>query len=185
MVFQFQSQKHCKTNGMEKQFQNDVVLELPNITKIEFKRIDKSYFKVIIINFFLVFLPFLIGLIVLQQFAFSELFNEYVIYIYILFFVFFGAIFGFIQLSFPLRKYALRDKDISYKRGLLIKKMTTVPFSRIQHVEIDEKPISRLFGLASLSVYTAGDSSDDLEIRGIQKETALQIKEFISTKIDA
>ena len=51
-------------------------------------------------------------------------------------------------------------------------------------MEIDEKPISRLFGLSSLSVYTAGDSSDDLEIKGIQKETALQIKEFISTKVN-
>ncbi|WP_439131674.1 PH domain-containing protein [Polaribacter sp.] len=170
---------------MEEQFQNDIVLDLPDITKIEFKRIDKSYLKVITINFFLVFLPFLIGLIALHQFVFTEPFNEYIIYIYILFFVFFGCIFGFIRLSFPLRKYALREKDISYKRGLLMKKMTTVPFSRIQHVEIDEKPISRLFGLASLSVYTAGDSSDDLEVKGIQKETALQIKEFISTKIDA
>ncbi|MHB0756481.1 PH domain-containing protein [Polaribacter sp. M15] len=170
---------------MEKQFQNDIVLELPNITKIEFKRIDKSYLKVICINFFLIFISFFTGLIVLHQFAFTDEFNNYVAYIYGIFVVIFGAIYGYIRLSFPLRKYALRDKDISYKRGLLIKKLTTVPFTRIQHVEIDEKPISRLFGLSSLSVYTAGDSSDDLEIKGLTKETALQIKEFISTKIDA
>ena len=165
-------------------FQNDVVNSLPDIEKIEFKRIDKSYIKVIIINFFLVFIPSLIGLIVLQQFAFSEEVNQYSLYIYMVFFIFFGCILGFLFLSFPLRKYALREKDISYKRGLLTKKITTVPFTRIQHVEIDEKPISRIFKLAALSVYTAGDSSDDLEIKGIKKETALQIKEFISSKID-
>ncbi|WP_397447142.1 PH domain-containing protein [Polaribacter sp. R77954] len=170
---------------MEKQFQNDIVLELPDITKIEFNRIDKSYLKVISINFFLVLVSLLVGLIVLHQFLFTEEFNEFVMYIYSVFFLCFGCVFGFILFSFPLRKYALRDKDISYKRGLLIKKLTTVPFTRIQHVEIDEKPISRLFGLSSLSVYTAGDSSDDLEIKGLTKETALQIKEFISTKIDA
>jgi membrane protein YdbS with pleckstrin-like domain len=62
--------------------------------------------------------------------------------------------------------------------------MTTVPFSRIQHVEIDEKPISRLFGLSSLSVYTAGDSSNDLDVTGIKNEEALRIKEFISSKIN-
>ena len=67
---------------------------------------------------------------------------------------------------------------------MYIKRITTVPFSRIQHIEIDEKPISRLFNLASISVYTAGDSSDDLEIRGLDKEKAQQIKEFISQKID-
>lgn len=165
-------------------FHNDVVTDLPNITKIEFKRIDKRYLKVTLINFFLVFIPFLVTLIVLHLFAFSEVVKMYSIYYYVLFFIFFGCVFGYLLLSFPLRKYALRDKDISYKRGLFTKKMTTVPFSRIQHVEIDEKPISRLFQLSSLSVYTAGDSSDDLEIKGIQKETALQIKEFISSKID-
>lgn len=170
---------------MSQHFQNDLVIELPDITQIEFKKIDKSYFKVITINFFLVFILFLVGLIVLHQFTFSEEISAYSIYIYALFFTFFGCVFCYLKLSFPLRKYALREKDISYKRGLLVKKMTTVPFTRIQHVEIDEKPISRLFGLSSLSVYTAGDSSDDLEIKGIQKETALQIKEYISTKIDA
>jgi len=169
---------------MVEEFKNEVIFELPNIKKIEFKRIDKSYFKVISINFLCVFISFLIALIVLHQFAFSDDINEYIVYIYALFFVFFGFVFGFLKLSFPKRKYALREKDISYKSGLLVKKMTTVPFSRIQHVEIDEKPISRLFHLSSLSVYTAGDSSDDLEIKGIQKETALQIKEFISTKIN-
>lgn len=169
---------------MSESFQNDVVLELPDITKIEFQRIDKSYFKVITINFFLFFIPFLVGLIVLHRFAFTEEVIEYIIFIYAFFFIFFGFIFVYLLLSFPLREYALREKDISYKRGLLVKKMTTVPFTRIQHVEIDEKPISRLFGLSSLSVYTAGDSSDDLEIKGIQRETALQIKEFISTKIN-
>ena len=62
--------------------------------------------------------------------------------------------------------------------------MTTVPFSRIQHVEIDESVFSRLFKLASISVFTAGDSSDDLVIKGLSKEKALQIKEFISTKVN-
>lgn len=169
---------------MENGFTNELVLELPDFTKIEFKQVDKSYLKVIYINFFLFFIPLLVGLILLHQFAFSDGIKEYIIIVYALFILFFGVIFIFLRLSFPLRKYALREKDISYKAGLFVKKMTTVPFSRIQHVAIDEKPISRIFGLSALSVYTAGDSSDDLEIKGIQKETAIQIKEFISSKIN-
>lgn len=169
---------------MVEHFKNDVVVELPNITSIEFQKIDKNYFKVIAINFFIVFIVFLVGLIALQKFVFKENVNEYITYIYASFLLFFGFIFCYLLLSFPLRKYALREKDISYKEGLIVKKLTTVPFSRIQHVETDEKPFSRLFGLSSLSVYTAGDSSDDLVIKGIKKETALQIKEFISTKIN-
>lgn len=165
-------------------FKNDVVSLLPDITRIELKKIDKSYLKVICINFFLVFITLFAGLILLHQFAFDDETNQYIIYIYLVFILIFGSIFIYLMLSFPKRKYALREKDISYKRGLFVKKMTTVPFSRIQHVETYEKPISRVFGLSSLSVFTAGDSSDDLEIRGIKKETAQKIKEFISSKIN-
>ena len=87
-------------------------------------------------------------------------------------------------IGFSRRKYVLRDKDVTYKSGVLIKKITTVPFSRIQHVEISEAPISRLFKLASLNVFTAGDSSNDLVIKGIKKEEALKIKEFINLQIN-
>lgn len=165
-------------------FQNLEVTSLPDITKIEFKKIDKSYFKVIFINFLLVFFPLLVGLVLLHQFAFSDELKEYVIFIYLFFVAVFCFIFVYLKLGFKKRKYALREKDISYKSGLFVKKTTTVPFSRIQHVETDEKPISRVFGLSSLSVFTAGDSSDDLVIKGITKETALKIKEFVSSKIN-
>lgn len=165
-------------------FQNSEVTTLPNIIEIEFTKIDKSYLKVILINFFLIFIPLFIGLILLDEFTFTEEIAAYTIYIYALFTSFFGLILLFLIFSFSKRMYVLRDKDISYKDGLFTKKITTVPFSRIQHVEIDEKPISRIFGLASISVFTAGDSSDDLEIKGIKKDKAQQIKEFISTKID-
>lgn len=169
---------------MSASFQNNLITTLPSISKIEFESIHKNYFKVISINFLLLFVPFLVALILLHQLVFEDEILAYVTYIYLAFFVVFGYIFLHLVLSFPKKKYAIREKDISYKSGLFIKLLTTVPFSRIQHVEIDEKPISRIFGLSSLSVYTAGDSSDDLEIKGLKRETALQIKEFISRKIN-
>jgi hypothetical protein len=165
-------------------FFNNIVLELPDITKIEFKKIDRKYFKVILVVYFLFFISLFIGLVLLHQFLFLEELKAYIIFLYTFFIIIFGFIFLYLKLGFPMKKYALRERDISYKSGLLIKKITTVPFSRIQHVEIDEKPISRLFGLASLSVYTAGDSSDDLVVKGLKKEVAIQLKEFIITKID-
>lgn len=165
-------------------FKNEVVLNFPDIHKIDFKKINKKYFNVILINYFLFLLPLLSVLVICNLFVFSDEILVYSILIYISFFLFFGLIFLYFFVSFPLRKYLVREKDISYKSGLFFKKMTTVPFSRIQHVEIDEGPISRYYKLASLSVFTAGDSSDDLVIRGLSKEEALQIKEFISSKIN-
>lgn len=165
-------------------FKNEVIQELPDINQVNFTKINKDYFKVILINFFLYFIPLLITLIILDLYVFSDEIKTYQILIFTSFFIFFGAILLYIVLMFPLRMYAVRDKDISYRSGLFFRTLTTVPFSRIQHVEIDEGPISRVFKLASISVYTAGDSSDDLIIKGIKRDKALQIKEFISTKVN-
>lgn len=165
-------------------FKNNVITDLPDITKSTFQKIDKNYLKVIMINTFLVFIPALIGLIFFINKKLAESIPNYITLVYSLFFILFALIFLFLIIGFSRRKYELREKDISYKSGVIEKKMTTVPFSRIQHVEIDEGPISRIFGLSSLSVYTAGDSSDDLEIKGIKKEEALRIKEFISSKVN-
>jgi uncharacterized protein len=165
-------------------FKNDEVLDLPDISKINFKKIDKSYFNVILINFFLIFIIFLTVIIVLDNYVFSDDIKVYKFFIYLIFTLIFAYAFVHITLAFPKRKYVLRDKDISYKSGLIFYKLTTVPFSRVQHVEIDEKPFSRVFNLASISVYTAGDSSDDLVIKGLPKSEALKIKEFISSKIN-
>lgn len=165
-------------------FKNNVVNQLPNISKITFTKIEKSYLTVILINIFLVFIPTLIGLVILINMKLEEVIPEYTWIFYLIYFFVFALVFTAFIIGFSKRKYALREKDISYKKGILLKKMTTVPFSRIQHVEINEGPISRLFKLASLSVFTAGDSSDDLEISGIPKIEALRIKEFISSKIN-
>ena len=165
-------------------FENEPVSAFPNITEITFESISKKFLKVILLNASFLFFIILIGLISADYFNLFEELNRYFNLYYGVFIVVFslGVLLNF--LGFKKRKYAVREKDISYKSGLFFKKLTTVPFSRVQHIEIDEKPVSRLFGLAALSVYTAGDSSDDLVIKGITKERALQIKEFISIKIN-
>ena len=78
----------------------------------------------------------------------------------------------------------LERKTSLTRKVFFFRSLTTVPFNRIQHIEIDQGPIARYFDLVSLSVFTAGDSSDDLKVSGLLKEEAKQIKEFISTKID-
>ncbi|MGK0326192.1 MAG: membrane protein YdbS with pleckstrin-like domain [Polaribacter sp.] len=165
-------------------FENEPVSDFPNITKIIFKSISKKFLKIILLNVSFLFCIILIGLILVDYFNLFEEFGDYFNLSYGTFIVVFSLVILLNFLAFKKRKYAIREKDISYKSGIFFKKLTTVPFSRVQHIEIDEKPISRLFGLASLSIYTAGDSSDDLVIKGVTKEIALQIKEYISTKIN-
>ncbi len=82
--------------------------------------------------------------------------------------------------GFKIKGYAIRQNDISYKSGLIFFSMTSVPFNRIQHVEVSQGPIGRLFDLATVKVYTAGGSTSDLRIGGLIKEEAHRLRDHIS-----
>ena len=94
-------------------------------------------------------------------------------------------IYGWISVNYGFRHsgYALRTKDILFKRGWIIRKIRVVPLKRIQHVSLQSGPVERKFGLASISIYTAGSEEADFTIRGITQQTAQQIKEWISTQL--
>ena len=82
--------------------------------------------------------------------------------------------------GFKKRGYALRQRDITYKKGFLIHSETTIPFNRVQHCETTQGPLSRAFGLMSLKVFTAGGASSDLRISGLRPEEANRLKDFIT-----
>ena len=85
--------------------------------------------------------------------------------------------FGFFKKS-----YALRQKDVLYKSGLIWQGTTIIPFNRIQHTEVNHGPIDRFFGLASLKLFTAGGSASDLTIPGLKDHDAHRLKDFIAKK---
>lgn len=164
-------------------FQNNAVTSYPEITQTDFKSINKRYFKVIVIQTTLIFTVLFIAIVFMN---YKDLFewSEYSVWLYVMLSFIFIVILFLKIIGFKKRKYAVREKDISYKKGVFFRSLTTVPFNRIQHIEIDQGPVARYFGLVALSVFTAGDSSDDLKVSGLLKKDAVQIKEFISTKID-
>lgn len=85
-----------------------------------------------------------------------------------------------IRKSFSIRSYALRERDISYRKGWIFFSHITVPFDRVQHSEISQGPVDRYFGLVTLHVYTAGGSSSDLSIPGLPRDEAQRLRDFIS-----
>ena len=81
--------------------------------------------------------------------------------------------------------YALRTHDVAYRRGVIFRKQTVIPFNRVQHCEVNEGPLERGFGLATLQVYTAGGQSSDLTIKGLRPGEARRLKDYISAQIAA
>lgn len=81
--------------------------------------------------------------------------------------------------------YALRDKDILFRKGVIWRSVTAIPFNRIQHVETSSTPIDRNLGLATLQLFTAGGSGGDLTIGGLGKNVAEKMRVFILDKAGA
>ncbi|MBB1139321.1 PH domain-containing protein [Myroides sp. WP-1] len=79
--------------------------------------------------------------------------------------------------------YAVRAHDISYKTGLINQKQITIPFNRVQHVEIYEGFLLRLFGLCQIEFFTAGGNFGDLKIPGLPLKEADRIKAFVIEQI--
>jgi membrane protein YdbS with pleckstrin-like domain len=87
-----------------------------------------------------------------------------------------------IEKGFPIKKFGIRQHDMIYQSGFFYFKETVVPYNRIQHVEIKQGPLSRFFSLYSLRLYTAGASSGDLIIDGLDKITAQKLKSKVLDK---
>lgn len=85
-------------------------------------------------------------------------------------------------IALPKRGYVVRDKDLLFKKGVIWRSVTAVPFNRIQHVETSHSPLDRKFGLATLQLFTAGGTGGDLKIDGLAADVAEQLRVYILKK---
>jgi len=99
-----------------------------------------------------------------------------------LWFLISAIIMGLVGPAFRQKGYAVRERDISYKTGLINRITTTVPFNRVQHCDIKQGVISRYFGLSKLNIYTAGGAKSDLAIPGLSSEKAQKMMDFVLQK---
>lgn len=156
---------------------------LPKFEEVSFSQLNKNYIKVVYINIAIVLLIIAVGIGVLMYFN-EDLQENSVYSIFGISYLIFALVLFFSSVSSVKRRaYAVREKDILYKRGLLSTTTTIMPFNRIQHVAMHEGAFSRIYSLAQLQIYTAGGSTSDIKISGIEKEKAESIKELLMQKI--
>jgi len=79
--------------------------------------------------------------------------------------------------------YLLRQKDLSYQNGWITRRETSVPYNRIQHVEVSQGLIERWLGIGRVKVFTAGGSSSDIQIPGLRLNTANNIRTYLLSQI--
>lgn len=158
--------------------------QLPRVSELQLHQLDpKSRTSEYISTTILFAILFVVANIIV--FSSGGGFVWWVGMIYLIWLVLFGLAMWLVGKNYKVTGYAIRQRDLVFQTGVIVRSVTTIPFKRIQHCEITEGPIQKLFKLASLKVFTAGGSGSDLSISGLQKEEAARIKEFITGKIDA
>lgn len=166
-------------------FTNSVLLpeNLPEIELQKFNSLDKKYLTILYIRIFIFFLLTSCFLITYWILADEQLLRL-VIYIGISAIVIITAYATVLTiLGFPRKGYLIRENDISYEKGLITYKLISVTFNRIQHVEVNQGILAKIFKLSSLKIFTAGGTASDLSIPGLPVETAQNMKAFLSEKI--
>ncbi len=160
------------------------VEDLPSIDQINFTGIDPRYKKVSIITVSII-LGILAALYVGAGWIVERmLFEMPILGLVIAGFALVGLPWVYLVIKdFENTGYAIRENDLVYKEGVIFKSTIVVPFNRVQHCEVSQGPISRMMGLSSLTVYTAGGSSSDVSIDGLDKDIAAKLKNFVSGKI--
>lgn len=83
------------------------------------------------------------------------------------------------------RCYSLRDEDIHYRSGIIWHKTISLPFNRIQHVELESGPLQRIFKLSTLKFFTAGGGSADMKIPALTFAAASRLRSFVINKAAA
>lgn len=88
----------------------------------------------------------------------------------------------------PARRYQARGYQISADRlrvvrGFLFRSDTVVPFGRVQHIDVDQGPIDRFFGIATLTVHTAGNHNASVSLPGLGEPLAREMREAIRAHI--
>ena len=88
----------------------------------------------------------------------------------------------------PLRRHAARGYDMSddrlrVVRGLWFRSDTVVPFGRVQHIDINQGALERAFGLATLTVHTAGTHNASVSLPGLADGDAAAMREAIRAHI--
>ncbi len=75
-------------------------------------------------------------------------------------------------------RYAINEKEIDLKRGVLFKTRTLIPLSRVQHVDTRQGPLLRWYNLSTVTISTAATTH---EIPGLDTQIAGRVRRQIST----
>lgn len=75
--------------------------------------------------------------------------------------------------------WAEREDDLLVRRGVLLRRLSVVPYGRMQFVDVTAGPIDRLFKLSTVQLHTAA-ASTDARIPGLTNAEAERLRDTLA-----
>ncbi len=75
--------------------------------------------------------------------------------------------------------YAERDDDLLVKHGVLFRKLSVVPYGRMQFVDVKSGPLERRVGIATVQLHTASPATD-ARIPGLPPDEAARLRDRLA-----
>ncbi len=76
--------------------------------------------------------------------------------------------------------YLERDDDLLVRRGVLIRRLSVVPYGRMQFLDVTAGPVDRWLGLATVQLHTAA-AATDAHIPGLATADAAALRDRLAT----
>lgn len=81
-------------------------------------------------------------------------------------------------------RYAEREQDLLVRRGRINRRLTIVPYGRMQVIEVSANPVSQRLGIATVTLVTAS-ASTDARIPGVPTDVAHMLRDRLAAKGEA
>ena len=80
---------------------------------------------------------------------------------------------------FPAWPYQERNEDLLVARGVMVRRLSVVPYGRMQFVEVTAGPVERIFNLSTVKLHTAAAASD-ARIPGLEVDEAARLRDRLA-----
>jgi uncharacterized protein len=85
----------------------------------------------------------------------------------------------FLRRRFRAWRYQERNEDLIVARGVMVQRVSVVPYGRMQFVEVTAGPIERAFALSTVKLHTAAAASD-ARIPGLERAEAARLRDRLT-----
>ncbi|GAA2639448.1 hypothetical protein GCM10010399_86040 [Dactylosporangium fulvum] len=85
----------------------------------------------------------------------------------------------FLHRSLRAWGYAEREEDLLVRHGLLVRRLSIVPYARMQFVDVTAGPLERAVGLATVTLHTAAAASD-ATVPGLDAPEATRLRDRLA-----